>query len=51
MDTIRLGMTGLEVTPIAFGTWQLGGEWGAFEIDGLMSGAVAVAGPSPEAMP
>jgi aryl-alcohol dehydrogenase-like predicted oxidoreductase len=31
MDTIRLGMTGLEVTPIAFGTWQLGGEWGAFD--------------------
>jgi aryl-alcohol dehydrogenase-like predicted oxidoreductase len=24
-------MTGLEVTPIAFGTWQLGGEWGAFD--------------------
>jgi aryl-alcohol dehydrogenase-like predicted oxidoreductase len=31
MDTITLGMTGLEVTPIAFGTWQLGGEWGAFD--------------------
>jgi aryl-alcohol dehydrogenase-like predicted oxidoreductase len=31
MDTVRLGMTGLEVTPIAFGTWQLGGEWGAFD--------------------
>ena len=22
-------MTGLEVSPIAFGTWQLGGEWGS----------------------
>jgi aryl-alcohol dehydrogenase-like predicted oxidoreductase len=31
MNTITLGMTGLEVTPIAFGTWQLGGEWGAFD--------------------
>jgi aryl-alcohol dehydrogenase-like predicted oxidoreductase len=31
MDTIRLGITELEVTPIAFGTWQLGGEWGAFD--------------------
>jgi aryl-alcohol dehydrogenase-like predicted oxidoreductase len=24
-------MTGLEVYPIAFGTWQLGGEWGEFD--------------------
>jgi aryl-alcohol dehydrogenase-like predicted oxidoreductase len=31
MNRVRLGMTGLEVTPIAFGTWQLGGEWGAFD--------------------
>jgi aryl-alcohol dehydrogenase-like predicted oxidoreductase len=29
--TARLGMTDLEVFPIAFGTWQLGGEWG--EVD------------------
>ncbi len=27
-DTVRLGMTDLEVSPIAFGAWQLGGEWG-----------------------
>jgi aryl-alcohol dehydrogenase-like predicted oxidoreductase len=33
MDTVRLGMTGLEVTPVAFGTWQLGGDWGAFDED------------------
>jgi aryl-alcohol dehydrogenase-like predicted oxidoreductase len=33
MDTITLGMTGLQVTPIAFGTWQLGGEWGSFDED------------------
>jgi len=31
MNTITLGMTELEVTPIAFGTWQLGGEWGHFD--------------------
>jgi aryl-alcohol dehydrogenase-like predicted oxidoreductase len=32
-DTTRLGMTGLEVSPIAFGTWQLGGDWGGFDED------------------
>lgn len=26
-----LGRSGLEVTRIAFGTWQLGGDWGSFE--------------------
>jgi len=26
-----LGRSGLEVTKIAFGTWQLGGDWGSFE--------------------
>jgi aryl-alcohol dehydrogenase-like predicted oxidoreductase len=31
MNTVPLGMTGLEVSPIAFGTWQLGGEWGEFD--------------------
>jgi aryl-alcohol dehydrogenase-like predicted oxidoreductase len=30
---VRLGMTDLEVSPIAFGTWQLGGEWGSFDRD------------------
>ena len=24
-------MTGLQVSPIAFGTWELGGEWGRFD--------------------
>src|SRR3954449_2715111 len=33
MNTVRLGMTGLEVSQIAFGTWQLGGEWGQFDED------------------
>ena len=31
MDRIRLGTTGLEVTPLALGTWQLGGDWGDFD--------------------
>jgi aryl-alcohol dehydrogenase-like predicted oxidoreductase len=31
MKTTRLGRTDLRVFPIAFGTWQLGGEWGAFD--------------------
>lgn len=28
MRQITLGRTGLQVSPIAFGTWQLGGDWG-----------------------
>jgi aryl-alcohol dehydrogenase-like predicted oxidoreductase len=31
MKTTRLGKTGLEVSRIAFGTWQLGGDWGSFD--------------------
>src|SRR5437763_9579740 len=31
MKTITLGRSGLEVSRIAFGTWQLGGEWGGFD--------------------
>ncbi len=31
LSAVRLGLTDLEVSPIAFGTWQLGGEWGAFD--------------------
>lgn len=33
LNTVRLGMTDLDVSPIAFGTWQLGGEWGQFDED------------------
>jgi aryl-alcohol dehydrogenase-like predicted oxidoreductase len=33
LETVRLGMTDLEVSRIAFGTWQLGGEWGRFDED------------------
>ena len=29
MQYIRLGRSGLNVSRIAFGTWQLGGDWGA----------------------
>jgi aryl-alcohol dehydrogenase-like predicted oxidoreductase len=29
MKQIRLGRSGLSVSRIAFGTWQLGGDWGA----------------------
>ena len=28
MQTVKLGATGLEVTPLAYGTWQFGGDWG-----------------------
>jgi aryl-alcohol dehydrogenase-like predicted oxidoreductase len=31
MKTTTLGMTDLEVSRIAFGTWQLGGEWGTVD--------------------
>ncbi len=31
MDKVRLGMTNLHVSPICFGTWQLGGDWGGFD--------------------
>jgi aryl-alcohol dehydrogenase-like predicted oxidoreductase len=31
METVRLGQTDLRVTPIAYGTWQFGGEWGAVD--------------------
>jgi aryl-alcohol dehydrogenase-like predicted oxidoreductase len=31
METITLGASSLRVSPIAFGTWQLGGDWGSFD--------------------
>jgi aryl-alcohol dehydrogenase-like predicted oxidoreductase len=31
MRSTTLGRTGIEVSPIAFGTWQLGGDWGNFD--------------------
>jgi aryl-alcohol dehydrogenase-like predicted oxidoreductase len=33
MKTTTLGRTGLNVSRIAFGTWQLGGDWGHFDED------------------
>jgi aryl-alcohol dehydrogenase-like predicted oxidoreductase len=27
MQTVILGAAGLEVTPVAYGTWQFGGDW------------------------
>src|ERR1700682_3127100 len=29
MENIRLGRSELKVSAIAFGTWQLGGDWGS----------------------
>jgi aryl-alcohol dehydrogenase-like predicted oxidoreductase len=31
LEYVRLGMTELSVSPIAFGTWELGGEWRSFD--------------------
>ncbi|HEX4752608.1 MAG TPA: aldo/keto reductase [Solirubrobacterales bacterium] len=31
MRKTNLGRSGLEVSPISFGTWQLGGDWGSFD--------------------
>ena len=31
METVTLGMTDLKVSRIAFGVWELGGEWGSFD--------------------
>src|SRR3982074_725389 len=39
MKNIRLGRSELQVSPIAFGTWQLGGDWGATDEEG--AGAAA----------
>jgi aryl-alcohol dehydrogenase-like predicted oxidoreductase len=36
MKTTTLGRTGLEVSHIAFGTWQLGGDWGSFDESGAV---------------
>jgi aryl-alcohol dehydrogenase-like predicted oxidoreductase len=31
MERVRLGKTELQVSPIAFGTWSFGGEWGSVD--------------------
>src|ERR1700704_3875817 len=33
MEPVPLGKTDLKVSPIAFGAWELGGEWGTFPAD------------------
>jgi aryl-alcohol dehydrogenase-like predicted oxidoreductase len=33
MEPVTLGKTDLKVSPIAFGAWELGGEWGSFQTD------------------
>jgi aryl-alcohol dehydrogenase-like predicted oxidoreductase len=35
MKTVRLGRSGPRVSRIAFGTWQLGGDWGPVYNHGL----------------
>jgi aryl-alcohol dehydrogenase-like predicted oxidoreductase len=37
LKTTTLGRTGLDVSRIAFGTWQLGGDWGQFDEDAAVS--------------
>jgi aryl-alcohol dehydrogenase-like predicted oxidoreductase len=37
MKTTTLGRSGLDVSRIAFGTWQLGGDWGAFDEDAAIA--------------
>jgi aryl-alcohol dehydrogenase-like predicted oxidoreductase len=37
MKTTTLGRSGLDVSRIAFGTWQLGGEWGRFDEDAAIT--------------
>jgi 3-hydroxyisobutyrate dehydrogenase len=33
MERVRLGTSELQVSPIAFGTWSFGGDWGRFDTD------------------
>jgi aryl-alcohol dehydrogenase-like predicted oxidoreductase len=33
MERVRLGKSELRVSPIAFGTWSFGGDWGRFDTD------------------
>lgn len=33
MEKVTLGRSGVDVTPIAFGTWALGGDWGPTDKD------------------
>jgi aryl-alcohol dehydrogenase-like predicted oxidoreductase len=37
MKNTTLGQTGLNVSRVAFGTWQLGGDWGHFDEDAAIA--------------
>jgi aryl-alcohol dehydrogenase-like predicted oxidoreductase len=37
MKTTKLGRTGLDVSRIAYGTWQLGGDWGHYDEDAAIT--------------
>ncbi len=37
METVTLGMTDLKVSRIAYGAWELGGEWGSFDEDAAIT--------------
>ncbi|HEV7625867.1 MAG TPA: aldo/keto reductase, partial [Streptomyces sp.] len=37
MRTTTLGATGLRVSRVAYGTWQLSGEWGSFDEDAAIT--------------
>jgi aryl-alcohol dehydrogenase-like predicted oxidoreductase len=37
MRETKLGKTGVQVSRIAFGTWQLGGDWGPTDEDAAVS--------------
>ncbi|GHD59382.1 oxidoreductase [Streptomyces mirabilis] len=42
MKTVTLGATGLKVTPLAYGTWQFGGDWGPVD-EGVAREAIGCA--------
>jgi aryl-alcohol dehydrogenase-like predicted oxidoreductase len=44
MEQIRLGRSNLMVSRIAFGTWQLGGDWGATDEDAAVAAIRRAAG-------
>ncbi|MER6943979.1 aldo/keto reductase [Nonomuraea sp. NPDC000554] len=38
MDTVRLGRTELQVSPVCYGTWQFGGDWGQVDEGAAVAG-------------
>jgi len=62
MRTVTLEATGLAVTPLAYGAWQFGGDWGPVDEQaaiaaiqharslGIMAAAVPADGPTQEGM-